>query len=42
MLTNIELIKKIADEKKLTFISTGMSTLRDISTAIKIFRKKKM
>ena len=41
MLTNIELIKKIADEKKLTFISTGMSTLRDISTAIKIFRKKK-
>tara|TARA_B100001121_G_C18600094_1_gene579092 strand:- start:117 stop:965 length:849 start_codon:yes stop_codon:yes gene_type:complete len=41
MLTNIELIKKIAEEKKLTFISTGMSTLKDISKAIKIFKKKK-
>lgn len=41
MLTNIELIKKIADEKKLTFISTGMSTLKDISKAIKIFKKRK-
>ena len=41
MLTNIDLIKKIADEKKLTFISTGMSTLKDISKAIKIFKKRK-
>ena len=41
MLTNIELIKKIADEKKLTFISTGMCTLKDISKAINIFKKKK-
>ena len=41
MLTNIELIKKIADEKKLTFISTGMSTLKDISKAIKIFKNRK-
>ncbi len=41
MLTNIELIEKIADEKKLTFISTGMSTLKDISKAIKIFKNRK-
>ena len=41
MLTNIDLIKKIADEKKLTFISTGMSTLKDISKAIKIFKNRK-
>ena len=41
MLTNIELIEKIADEKKLTSISTGMSTLKDISKAIKIFKNRK-
>ena len=41
MLTNINLIEKIADEKKLTLISTGMSTIKDISKAVNIFRKKK-
>ena len=41
MLTNIDLIEKIADEKKLTLISTGMSTIKDISKAVNIFRKKK-
>ncbi len=40
MLTNIALINKIADEKKLTFISTGMSNYSDIDRAIKIFKKK--
>ena len=41
MLTNINLIEKIADEKKLTLISTGMSTIKDISKAVNIFRNKK-
>jgi N-acetylneuraminate synthase len=41
MLTNINLIEKIAEEKKLTLISTGMSTLKDISKVVNIFRKKK-
>ena len=40
MLTNIDLIEKIAEERKLTLISTGMSTLKDISKAVNIFRKK--
>jgi N-acetylneuraminate synthase len=30
MLTNYELLKLIAKERKLTFISNGMSTMRDI------------
>ena len=42
MLTNLELIKEIAKEKKYTFISTGMSTFKDIDNAVKIFKKKKM
>lgn len=41
MLTNIDLIEKIAEERKITLISTGMSTLKDISKAVNIFRKKK-
>tara|TARA_A100000164_G_C21940961_1_gene790667 strand:+ start:3826 stop:4662 length:837 start_codon:yes stop_codon:yes gene_type:complete len=41
MLTNEPLLKKIAKEKKETFISTGMSTYKDINKAIKIFRKEK-
>ena len=38
MLTNIELINKISQEKKHTFISTGMSTLEQIKTAVDIFK----
>jgi N-acetylneuraminate synthase len=38
MLTNIELLKIIAEERKHTFISTGMSTLEQIEVAVKIFR----
>ena len=38
MLTNLELLKMIAGEKKYTFISTGMSTMEQISNAVKIFR----
>ena len=41
MLTNIDLVKEIAKEKKLTFISTGMSKMKDIQKAVKIFKKNK-
>jgi N-acetylneuraminate synthase len=38
MLIHKKLLEIIAKEKKPTFISTGMSTLKDIENAIKIFR----
>ena len=38
MLTNHELIKVVAEEKKHTFIATGMSTMEEISDTIKIFK----
>tara|TARA_B110000444_G_scaffold48904_1_gene44750 strand:+ start:3404 stop:4243 length:840 start_codon:yes stop_codon:yes gene_type:complete len=34
-----ELLRLIAEEKKHTFISTGMSTIEDIEKAVKIFEK---
>ena len=40
MLVSIELLKMVAEEKKHTFISTGMSTLEDIDKAVNIFREK--
>ena len=40
MLGNFPLIKQVADEKKKTFISTGMSTLKEIDEVVEIFRKK--
>lgn len=40
MLTNIPLIETIAEEKKYTFVSTGMSTLKEIDKAVEIFRLK--
>jgi N-acetylneuraminate synthase len=39
MLTNIDLLKMIAEEKKHTFISTGMSTTEQIRDAVNIFKK---
>jgi N-acetylneuraminate synthase len=39
MITHAELLKTVAEEKKLTFISTGMSTYDDIDRAIDIFRE---
>ena len=39
MLTNLKLINEISKEKKLTFISTGMSNMNDIKKAVKIFKK---
>jgi N-acetylneuraminate synthase len=39
MLTNIDLLKKVAEEKKYTFLGTGMSTIEEIRSAVKIFRE---
>ena len=39
MLTNHELLNTIAEEKKHTFISTGMSEIKQIKSAIDIFKK---
>jgi len=39
MLIHEKLLKVIAKEKKYTFISTGMSTMKDIEKAVKIFKK---
>jgi N-acetylneuraminate synthase len=41
MITNIPFLEEVAKEKKKTFISTGMTELSDITTAVKIFRKHK-
>jgi len=41
MLIHDKLLIEIAKEKKHTFISTGMSTMKQISNAVKIFRKHK-
>ncbi|MFC1984231.1 N-acetylneuraminate synthase family protein [Chloroflexota bacterium] len=39
MLTNIKLLEMVAEEKKHTFISTGMSTMAEIEKAVELFRK---
>jgi N-acetylneuraminate synthase len=41
MLTNLALLNAVAKQKRFTFISTGMSKLSDVQTAIKIFKKHK-
>ena len=41
MLTNYELIEEIAKERKLTFISTGMSSMKTIEKSLNIFKKNK-
>ena len=38
MLVNEELLRMVSEEKKHTFISTGLSTMNDIENAVKIFR----
>jgi N-acetylneuraminate synthase len=38
MLTYTPLLKKVAEEKKHTFISTGMSSMNDVAIAVQIFR----
>lgn len=39
MLTNEDLLNEIAEEKKYTFIATGMSTLGEIDKAVELFEK---
>ena len=41
MITNENLLELVAKERKLTFISTGMSNIKDIDKAVKIFKKNK-
>jgi N-acetylneuraminate synthase len=41
MLVHEKLLHTIAQERKYTFISTGMSTLNEIEKAVKIFKKYK-
>ena len=41
MLIHDKLLNEIAKERKHTFISTGMSTMKQISNAVKIFKKHK-
>ncbi len=38
MLTNMELLRMIAEEKKYTFISTGMSSMEEIDRAVDVFK----
>ena len=40
MIVDKEFLKKVAEEKKYTFISTGMSTMKNIDDAVKILEKK--
>lgn len=39
MLTNMELLQTVAEEKKYTFIATGMSTYEEIDAAVEVFKK---
>ena len=39
MLTDIEFLGMVAEEKKHTFISTGMSTIAEIEKAVEVFRE---
>ena len=39
MLTDYKLLETVAEEKKLTFISTGMSTIDEVRKAVEIFKK---
>ena len=41
MIANKNLLELIARERKLTFISTGMSEVKDVNYAVKIFKKNK-
>ena len=41
MITNLIFLEEVAKQKKITLISTGMSTYKDIDRAVKIFKKNK-
>ena len=38
MLTHLPLLRAVAAERKLTYVSTGLSTLEDVDAAVEIFR----
>ncbi len=40
MLTYVDFLKEVADEQKMTFISTGMSSYEDIDAAVNIFAQR--
>ena len=42
MLGHFPLINEIASEKRKTFISTGMSSLKEIDDVVNVFKKKKI
>ena len=39
MLVNLDLLKMVSEEKKYTFISTGLSSMDDIESAVRIFKE---
>ena len=39
MLTHAELVEAVAEERKPTFVSTGMSSLEEIDRAVEVFRR---
>ena len=41
MITNLKFLEEVAKEKKKTFISTGMCSMKDIEKAVYIFKKLK-
>jgi N-acetylneuraminate synthase len=40
MITHLDFLKVVANERKMTFLSTGMATEQDINFAVKIFQDK--
>jgi N-acetylneuraminate synthase len=41
MITNTKFLEQVAKKRKKTFISTGMSSINDVFSAVKIFKKNK-
>lgn len=41
MLVHCDFVEHVAEEKKITFISTGMATLDNIDKAVEVFKQKK-
>lgn len=40
MLTHLDFVKRVARERKKTFVSTGMSTIEEVDRAVEIFRRE--
>lgn len=41
MVTHLDFLKVVASERKITFLSTGMATVKDIDVAVKVFTDAK-